>query len=97
MMHVAGKGVLLRSMDDGRTWTKLPVPETKKLNDVVFRNEQVGWTTDFDGTILETRDGGQTWATVYRHRLSTVLTAIHESPERLVVASTTGVIVRRPR
>lgn len=95
MIHVAGKGVLLRSLDDGRTWTELPIPAQKKLNDVAFLSADLGWITDFDGEILETRDAGKTWNVVYRH--SAGVTAIHVSSERLVVGSEGGSILRRSR
>jgi len=91
-IHVAGKGVLLRSLDDGRTWTKLPISPQRKLNDVAFASAQVGWITDFKGEILETRDGGRTWSAVFNHKDFT--SAIDVSSERIVVAAGDATIVR---
>jgi photosystem II stability/assembly factor-like uncharacterized protein len=56
---------------------------------------QVGWITDFQGEILETRDGGRTWSAVYAHEK--VTTAIHVSSERVIVTGDGGLIVRRRR
>jgi len=94
-IHVAGKGVLLRSVDDGLTWTTLPIPEQGKLNDVVFVSAQVGWITNFKGEILETRDGGATWKSVYRQ--DKVTAGIHASAERIIVTGDGSQIVRRRR
>ena len=94
-IHIAGDGVLLRSADQGRTWTHVDVPVTGKLNAAAFVSDRVGWLTGFDGAIRETLDGGRTWRVVYRHAGATV--GIHVSEERLTVAASDGAILRRRR
>ncbi len=94
-IHVAGKGVLLRSEDDGKTWCKLPIPDNKKLNDVVFVNDTRGWITNFDGEILETRDAGKTWKTIHTH--SDTTGGIHASSERTLITTGNGKILRQRR
>ncbi|MHC4957817.1 MAG: YCF48-related protein [Planctomycetota bacterium] len=92
ILHVAGKGVLLRSSDDGKTWAPLPIPEGRKLNDVAFVSADLGWITGFRGEVLETTDGGRSWNAVAVHTRMTG--AIHVSPERVVVTGGGGTILR---
>ena len=65
----------------------------RKLVDIEFANARAGWVTDFGGDIHETTDGGRTWRSVFRH--DRVTSAIHRSPERMIVAGGGGLIVRR--
>ena len=73
--RVSGPAKLLRSTDDGDTWTSVPLPEEAGMVlDVKFLDASTGFV--FAGTsgdaresealILKTRDGGLTWRTVYR-------------------------------
>lgn len=95
VIHVAGKAVLLRSEDSGKTWSTLPIPEQRKLIDVAFVDENHGWITNFDGEILETRDAGQTWNAAYKHE--DVTTAIHFDSERVLVTTGDGKVLRQRR
>ena len=92
-IHVAGKGVLLRSDDGGRAWKKLPIPDGLKLNDVAFSTKQIGWITEFGGAVLETRDAGQTWNAVHQHKRGTI--GIEMSDERIIVTTEDGTVLRR--
>ena len=94
-IHIAGKGVLLRSVDDGKRWERLPIPERRKLVDVAFATKNCGWITNFDGEVLETRDAGRTWKVVYRHPTAT--TGIHLNLERLLIATDNGYVLRQRR
>jgi photosystem II stability/assembly factor-like uncharacterized protein len=94
-IHVAGKGVLLRSIDDGKTWASVPIPPKKKLNGVVFVSAQIGWITNFDGEVLETLDGGKTWSAVQKHGDVTI--ALDVSPEHIIATTGDGKILRRRR
>lgn len=95
VIHIAGKGVLLRSEDLGKTWSKMPIPEKRKLVDVVFATRDHGWITNFDGEILETRDAGQTWNAVHVH--DDVTTGLHLNAERTLVLTGDGQVLRQRR
>ncbi|MBS0661480.1 MAG: hypothetical protein JSR82_24985 [Verrucomicrobia bacterium] len=73
--RVGGPAGLLRSTDEGRTWTTLSVPkECAMILDVKFLDAEHGLlcsttSTDIDRThalILGTDDGGRTWTERYR-------------------------------
>lgn len=95
LIHVAGKGVMLRSEDLGETWAKLPIPEKRKLVDVAFTTDSHGWITNFDGEILETHDGGQSWEAIHIH--DDVATGIHSNTERTLVLTGDGQVFRQRR
>lgn len=58
---VGQHGVILTSAD-GETWTQSPVPVSTMLTGVQFTDAQTGWVTGYDGSILKSADGGQSWA-----------------------------------
>lgn len=58
---VAGDGgVVLRTRDGGRTWTRQTVETKESFNDVYFRNEEDGYLLAAS-QIFTTEDGGETW------------------------------------
>lgn len=73
---VGNNGVILRTINAGSTWTRvLPVPTTANLERVSFTRYTLGgnpapdpygfgWVVGAGGTILSTRDFGQTWRLV---------------------------------
>jgi photosystem II stability/assembly factor-like uncharacterized protein len=59
-----GWGLVLRSRNFGATWEKLKVPagvENRFLNSMDFADALHGWVGGDRGTIIETKDGGETW------------------------------------
>lgn len=58
---VGDRGHILRSKDDGRTWTQCTVPTRAMLTGVSFPDALHGWAVGHDGVILNTVDGGETW------------------------------------
>jgi photosystem II stability/assembly factor-like uncharacterized protein len=45
-------------------WQTVSVPTDANLQDIAFTdNRQHGWLVGSNSTLLETTDGGQTWAT----------------------------------
>jgi photosystem II stability/assembly factor-like uncharacterized protein len=62
LVVVGDRGHVLRSTDQGRTWTQVIVPARAMLTGVSFADAQHGWAVGHDGVILATTDGGQTWA-----------------------------------
>jgi|GEM_PF-5092346 len=56
-----GEGPLLRTIDGGVTWTRLPVPTTGALFTVDFVNELDGFGLSGNGDLLHTSDAGVMW------------------------------------
>ncbi len=57
---VGDHGVILRS-EDGRQWTQIASPLDITFNRVRFFDEHHGWIVGYDGSVLESRDGGRLW------------------------------------
>lgn len=73
--RVGGPAKLLRSVDGGETWTYLDLSEhAGMILDVKFLDSDTGFVfagshsdiKQSEALILKTRDGGQSWSTVYR-------------------------------
>lgn len=56
----AGKGTLLQTRDGGAKWKRMPLEISEALFDIYLSGSQ-GWITGSQGTILHTKDSGQTW------------------------------------
>ncbi len=52
---------LFRSLDRGRTWQLLYTGQPLPIHALTFVDARRGWATGALGTILATRDGGETW------------------------------------
>jgi photosystem II stability/assembly factor-like uncharacterized protein len=62
LVAVGDHGVVLLSDDVAATWRQATaVPVDAKLNAVSFVDEKEGWAVGHWGSILHTRDGGETW------------------------------------
>ncbi|HEX6182325.1 MAG TPA: YCF48-related protein, partial [Pyrinomonadaceae bacterium] len=63
---VAGDGgVVLRTRDGGRTWTRQTVASKASFNDVYFRNDEDGYLLA-GAEIFTTEDGGESWQAATR-------------------------------
>lgn len=60
LIAVGEEGVILQSAD-GRTWQQVPSPVGVMLTRVRFADANNGWILGYEGSILQTRDGGKTW------------------------------------
>ena len=61
-LFAAGEfGQILKSEDNGQTWTAGKVPVSVTLTSVAFANEAVGYAVGHDGVVLKTEDGGVNW------------------------------------
>ena len=65
LIVVGQQGVILLS-EDGKTWQQAASPVGVMLTRVQFTDAQRGWVLGYDATILQTTDGGKTWAVRYR-------------------------------
>ena len=61
LVAVGDRGHVLRSADQGRTWTQSLTPTQALLTGVSFVDARHGWAVGHDGVILATTDGGLTW------------------------------------
>ncbi|MBN3786484.1 YCF48-related protein [Burkholderia sp. Ac-20353] len=62
IVAVGEHGLVLLSDDDGKSFRQAhTVPISATLSAVTFADEQHGWAVGQWGTILATRDGGETW------------------------------------
>ena len=68
---VAGDGgLVLRTRDGGRTWTRQTVGTKESVNDVYFRNEEDGYLLAAS-QIFTTDDGGESWRPAARFHAQT--------------------------
>lgn len=65
VVAVGERGHILRSRDEGETWSQCDVPSRALLTGVYLHDERLGWAVGHDETILRTRDGGATWELVH--------------------------------
>lgn len=70
----SAKPFMLKTADDGATWTEVAPPLTEGTPiDIFFLDEQTGWVVGAsgdDGLVLKTTDGGTSWG----------VTLVHDSP-----------------
>lgn len=61
-LFAAGEfGQVLKSEDNGQTWTPGKVPTSITLTSVSFANDALGYAVGHDGVVLKTEDGGANW------------------------------------
>jgi photosystem II stability/assembly factor-like uncharacterized protein len=61
LFAVGQHGVIIRSLDDGLSWTQMSVPVDVTLTALYFKNPTEGWAVGHYGVILHTQDGGLIW------------------------------------
>jgi photosystem II stability/assembly factor-like uncharacterized protein len=57
-------GDIVRTLDSGRTWSKVEIPHLKKIESTVFLSGRIGWITaqeNNDLSLFRTVDGGLSW------------------------------------
>lgn len=54
-------GIILRTLDSGKTWSSLTAPATSALLSVHFADERLGLASGYNGLLLRTKDGGENW------------------------------------
>jgi len=60
-IHIAGYGVIMRSIDAGRTWERNEPSQGDFFQEIQFLNETLGYTIGYGGSILKTTDAGVNW------------------------------------
>lgn len=61
IVAVGEQGTIIRSQDQGKSWTQAPVPVSTLLTRVAFADADSGWVVGHDGVVLQTLDGGKSW------------------------------------
>jgi photosystem II stability/assembly factor-like uncharacterized protein len=56
------RGVIVVSDDEGKSWKQASVPVREDLTALAFPTATHGWAAGNEGVLLETTDGGLTWA-----------------------------------
>ncbi len=78
LVAVGDRGHVVRSSDEGETWTQAITPTRAMLTGVAFPDATHGWAVGHDGVILHTADGGTTWVRQDKgDDLDTVLLDVH--------------------
>lgn len=67
---VGMRGLIIRSDDQGQSWTQASVPVQSDLLAVQFATEQQGWAVGHDGVVLHSEDGGRRWSKQLDGRLA---------------------------
>ncbi len=60
-IHVAGYGVVMRSIDAGQTWQRNETGKGDFFQEIQFLDESLGYMIGFGGSILKTTNAGATW------------------------------------
>jgi len=63
-LAVGERGVVMRSKDDGRTWSGVMAPTTRTLVSIVVLDPETLLAVGHGGSIVRSADGGQTWSAV---------------------------------
>ena len=58
---VGAGGTLLKTVDAGRKWKKVPSGTSSLLTAVLFVDDRKGWAVGANGTVRSSKDGGETW------------------------------------
>ncbi|MHA6196052.1 WD40/YVTN/BNR-like repeat-containing protein [Pseudomonas wadenswilerensis] len=76
LVAVGERGIILVSDDQGGHWRQVPSPVSVTLTTVRFADARQGYAVGHGGSVLTTRDGGQTWTlSLDGHRAAEVLLA----------------------
>lgn len=61
---VGDSGIILRTTDGGKNWTKINTSFPNDLSSVVFASENVAFASGSNGLIIKSIDGGLTWTSL---------------------------------
>ena len=75
-------GIILHSIDGGRTWEKQDSGTTMAIEGLYFLNPNLGWAVGWSGTILLTTDGGKKWQSITTAAATWSLTSVYFRDER---------------
>jgi photosystem II stability/assembly factor-like uncharacterized protein len=87
---VGDRGVVLRTVDGGRSWNRVRVPVTASLASIFFVDERHGWIVGgyawplvdrTTGVVLRTRDGGDSWQAIDLQSIGRLARVGFQSPQ----------------
>lgn len=84
-------GVLGKTVDGGRTWTRGNVATSQDVLDVSFPTVTDGYALDIAGGLFNTNDGGQSWKTLDTGSTAHANAVYAPSPSVVMVIGPTGV------
>ena len=58
-------GTILKTIDGGKNWTHISLPNTDLIRRMQFLDKDYGWLVTHRGRIMSSEDGGTTWKTRY--------------------------------
>ena len=58
-------GTILKTIDGGRNWTHISLPNNDLIRRIQFLNKDYGWLVTHRGRIMNSENGGSTWKTVF--------------------------------
>ncbi|MDA9657766.1 YCF48-related protein [bacterium] len=58
-------GTILKTVDGGKNWTHISLPNTDLIRRIQFLDENSGWLVTHRGHIMNSVDGGFTWKTLF--------------------------------
>jgi len=64
LIAVGERGLVMQSVDEGKTWTGAPTPTNRTLNSVVYLGDKMGVAVGHGGTVMRTADNGATWTQI---------------------------------
>jgi photosystem II stability/assembly factor-like uncharacterized protein len=95
LVAVGQQGVIVVSDDGGANWKQVPSPASVMLTRVRFFNDKLGWAVGYDGTILHTADGGQSWTLQHSNPEARVLyDVLFLDPQNGIAAGAYGAFYR---
>jgi len=88
----SSSGVILKTVDAGKTWITLNTGTTTTLSAIKFLDENTGFAAGNSGALLKTTNGGDTWIAL-NIKTTHLLKCIYIlSPDKILVGSSAGEI-----
>lgn len=87
---LGGPGVLARTTDGGRSWSRGSVPTSSVVTDVSFPTADVGYALDATGGLFRTANGGRTWKTLGAGTTARVNAVLAPSADVVLTAGVRG-------
>lgn len=84
LLAVGERGLIVRSLDQGRSWQQASVPVSVSLTAVAFASPQVAWAVGHAGVVLRSTDGGARWQRVLDGR---AVAALHQQQTQARLAN----------
>lgn len=91
---IGGKGKIFQSTNGGEKWTEIPSPVTELLYSITFQNE-TGLIAGKNGTILSTRDWGNTWISEEKITSDDIYQIMFVEPDEILALTSNGLILNK--